>query len=176
MEASVASSARLVGTAAIVATAGLAMFTPSGPWQPLSVLLGALAVAAVAIGVVMGRPGWLAGAVVLLLARVGVHGLADDLTPGLAATAFGLVLLVELAVLSLEVRVIPRQVSLAVVRSVILAVGAAVGVEVVLLSGLVGDGDGNQLWGLAAAGLVGLMVVAVSRSYAANRDGTSQSR
>lgn len=173
MEASVASGARLVGAAAVVAAAGLAILTPVGPWQPLSVLLGSLAVAAVAIGVVTGRPGWLAGAVVLFLARVGVHGLADDLTPGLAATAFGLVLMVELAGVSLELRVIPRRIVLAVARSVIVAAGAAVGVEAVLLSGLVGDGTGNQLWGLAAAGLVGLMVVAVARTHAANRKGTS---
>lgn len=176
MEASLAPGARLVGAAAVVAATGLVMFTPHGPWQPLSVLLGALAVVAVAIGVVSGRPGWLAGAVVILLVRVGVHGLAGELTPGLAPTAFGLVLMVELAAVSLEIRVMPRRVSLAVVRSVILAAGAAVGVEVVLLSGLVGDGDGNQLWGLAAAGLVGLMVVAVGRGYVASRDGISQSR
>lgn len=164
-----------MGAAAVVAAAGLAMFTPAGPWQPLSVLLGALAVVGVAVGVVTGRQAWLAGAVVLLVARVGVHGLADDLTPGLAATAFALVLMVELAAVSLEIRTVPRRVALAVVRSVILAAGAAVGVEVVLLSGLVGAGDGYQLWALAAAGLVGLMVVAVGRTYAANRDGTLNS-
>lgn len=176
MEASAAQGARLAGAAAVLAAAGLAMFTPAGPWQPLSVLLGSLAVVAVAVGVVTGRLGWPAGAVVLLLARVGVHGLADDLTPGLAATAFGLVLMVELSAVSLEIRVVPRRVLLAVVRSVVLAAGAAVGVEVILLSGLVGDGDGYQLWALAAAGLVGLMVVAVGRGYMANRDRAAQSR
>lgn len=165
-----------MGAAAVLAAAGLAIFTPAGPWQPLSVLLGALAVVAVAIGVVTGGQGWLAGAVVILLARVGVHGLADDLTPGLAPTAFALVLIVELAAVSLEIRIVPRRVSLAVVRSVVLAAGAAVGVEVVLLSGLVGEGGGNQLWALAAAGLVGLMVVAVGRGYVANRIGPPQSR
>lgn len=109
--------------------------------------------------------GWVAGAAALLVVRAGIHGLAGDPSPALPVTAFLLVLVVELAALSLEARMIPLRALPAAVKAVALASVAALLVAAAQGSGLVGPGESAHVWALAAAGVVGLAVTALTRQY-----------
>lgn len=150
----------------MVAASVMAALTPTGPWQPLSVILGWLAVALIVVGVVGGFPSWLAAGVAVLVVRTGVHGLAGDPAPGLALAALLLTLMLELAALSMELRLIPVRAWLGIVRAAVVALVAALGVAGVmaLMEHVAG---GNHLAALAAAGVVGLLVVGLGRAVPA---------
>lgn len=144
--------ARLSAAAAMVVAVALALMTPSGPWQPASVILGWAAVVAVAVGTVSGSGTWVATAAILTLVRFGVGGLADQRTPSLALSAFLLVILVEAAAVSFEARLQGMDVVTVLARTVTPALVAA-GMVAVLEDSVLGPG-----WQGASAQLLGLMV------------------
>jgi hypothetical protein len=122
----------------------------------------------VAVSVVRGRPGAMAVAAAVFVARVGVHGIAGDRFPGLAVWAFLLVAIVELAAVSFEARQMPLVVDAALARAIFLAAGAGVVVGVLapgaglsLVTGTV-----QVLSGLGAAAAVATILVRLARSPA----------
>lgn len=145
----------LIGFAAVAVLAVPAAVTPDGPWQPVAVAMGWVATAVLAAGVVFGRPAVIALAVALGVLRTGVLGLAGDRSPGLAVSAFLLVLSLELASLSLEMRTLPVDQVSALARA--LAVAAVTGV----VTGIAG-------WILAAPNFAGpgLLVVGLAAALA----------
>lgn len=164
----------LTAAAAILAAAALALATPTGPWQPASVILGWMAVLAVATGVLAGIPTAVAVATALLLLRLGVHGLAGDRTPGLVLSAVLLLAIVELASASFEARMMPLLMRWVLLR---LAVLAAFTVGVVgLTAPAAGSTSGpTQLVALVSAFLGAVSVVWVWRRMAASSaDGVGQ--
>lgn len=157
--------ARLTAALAVVVAVILAVVTPTGPWQPASVILGWSTVVLVGLGVAVGLAGPLAAGAVLTVVRVGVHGLAGDRVPGLVITSILLVVMVELALTSFETRVIPIHLPTAMGRLAVIAVVA--GLVVVAVSGLAVDGGaagaGGSLVALAAALAVGVVVYWLTR-------------
>lgn len=143
-------SARLTGAGAIGAAVVLAAFTPAGPWQPVSVFLGWAAVVAVLVSVGVGKPAGLAAGSVLFVIRAGVHGLAGDRTPGLVLTGVLLALMVELAAVSFDLRVMPLSPLRAAARAAAVAVGAGF-VVAISVTGLSRGAGVGPVAGLAVA-------------------------
>lgn len=92
-----APAARLSAVAAVALGLGLAWHVPTGPWQPASLILGGLALVVLVLGLVTGSVGAVAGATVVFLIRVGIHGLAGDRGPGLVMTTVLILAMIELA-------------------------------------------------------------------------------
>lgn len=140
----------------MVAAVALALYAPTGPWQPLSALLGWAVVLSVALALLTARATGLAVAASLTCIRLGIHGLAGDRTPGLVASAFLLILLVEMGADSIEARRIPVAASAALLRSTMVAAAAAGLAGVLSLVGAVEVGGSIRL----LIGLVGAVAVA----------------
>lgn len=155
------SSASLTAAAALGVAAVLAFYTPSGPWQPVSVILGWSAVVLVAVSLLTGYTWGLAAGAVVLVARTGIGGLAGDQRPGLAVATALILAMIELGGASLEARRIPLDASTVAVRTVAVAGGGGlmVGLASRLIAGATVRGPGGHLVGLAAAFLAGSAIV-----------------
>lgn len=148
-----ASSAGLTAAGAVGVGVVAATFIVDGPWQPISMVSGWLVVGFVGVSVVWGRPAGLAVAAALHVARVGIHGIAGDRTPGLVFSAVLLVAMVELATASFEARQMPLPLDTALARSILLAAfaGLAVGLVAVAVRSTPVTGAGGAIIGLVAA-------------------------
>lgn len=146
-------SARLTATAAAVLAVALATFTPAGPWQPASVLLGWVAVVAVVLSLASGYTWGLGAGVVLLVVRTGIHGLAGDPTPGLAIATALILAVSEFGSASFEARTTPLDLATVVARTVVVASGGAVMVAIVdyAIQGPTVRGTGVHLAALGTA-------------------------
>lgn len=163
----VASSPRLTGLCALLAAVGLALFEPAGPWQPISALLGATVVLSVALALLTGRATGLAAGAALTCVRVGIHGVAGDRTPGLVASAFLVVLMVEMGADSIESRHVPMATTSTLLRSAMTAAAAAAAVGVLSLVTAVDVGGSTRLLvGFGAAVAVAALVLGVARRAA----------
>jgi hypothetical protein len=165
LAAFVASSPRLTGLGAILAAVGLALFEPAGPWQPIGALLAWVVVLSVALALLTGRATGLAVGASLTCIRLGIHGVAGDRTPGLVASAFLLIVLVEMGADSIESRRLPMATTGALLRSTMAAAAGAgvVGVLSVVSAVEVG-GPARFVVGLAAAVAVGSVALFLARS------------
>jgi hypothetical protein len=155
------SSAHLTAAGAVGVGLVAATFIVDGPWQPISVVSGWLAVLFLVASVVWGRPVGLMVAAALQVARVGVHGIAGERTPGLVVSAVLLVAMVELAAASFEARQMPLPFDTALARSILLAAvaGLAVGLVAVGVRSTPVTGAGAAIIGLVAAlSAAGLLV------------------
>lgn len=150
---------------AVGAAIVLALATPSGPWQPASVILGWAAVALVAVSLLAGYTWALAAGCATFLVRTGIHGLAGEGLAELALSTALLLMVVEFGATSLEGRLMPIHWPSMVARS--LLVGATGGGVVVVVAAVVGGsgfgGGGATVAGLAAAVLAAVVIVALSR-------------
>ena len=170
----VATSPRLTGLCALLAAVILALFEPTGPWQPISALLAWTVVLSVALALLAGRATGLAVAASLTCARLGIHGVAGNRTPGLVASAFLLILLVETGADSIESRRVPMAAPSALLRSTMTAAAGAGMVGVLsLVTAVEVAGSARFLVGLAAAVLMaGLMFWLVGPSPPTRADPT----
>lgn len=148
---------------AMAAAVVLAAATPPGPWQPLSVLAGWLGVVLLAGGLVIGLPAACATAVVLMLGRLAVQGLAGDPTPGPAVSAGLIVAMIEATAMSVEASDTPYRLVWGLLRVLSLAVGAAATVTMVQVTGLTDPGAAGPVLGLAAALVLALVVTVAGR-------------
>lgn len=148
-----ASSAHLTAAGAVGAGVVAATFVVDGPWQPISMVSGWLVVGFLVVSVVWGRPVGLVMAAALHVARVGVHGIAGERTPGLVISAVLLVAMVELAAASFEARQMPLPFDTALARSILFAAaaGLAVGLVAVGVRSTPVAGPGAAIVGLVAA-------------------------
>lgn len=115
-----------------------------GPWQPASVVLGAIAIpvmiyallagSGVAVGVVAG----------IEVVRIGVQAISGNPRPGPVASVVMLVAMVESASASIEVRVMPVDPKAASVR--VMVVSAVAGVAVALVLGSVRVTAVGDVW------------------------------
>lgn len=167
MAAPMASSSRLTGLCALLAAVGLALFEPGGPWQPLSVLLGWAVVLAVVVSLLTARATGLAVGASLTCVRLGIHGVAGNRTPGLVASAFLLILAVEMGADSIESRRVPIGAAGALLRStMIAAAGGGLAGLLSLVTGVEVGGSVRFFVGLAAAVLVAVIVLGLVESGA----------
>ncbi|MGA7269633.1 MAG: hypothetical protein WB239_01045, partial [Acidimicrobiia bacterium] len=99
----------------------------------------------------------------LTCVRLGIHGVAGDRTPGLVASAFLLILLVEMGADSIESRLVPMASTSTLLRSAMTAAAAAAVVGVLSLVTAVEVGGSTRLLvGLGAALAVAALVLWVA--------------
>lgn len=158
MAATATTTARLSGAAAVAVTTAMAFLTPSGPWQPPSVILAGVAVTGVAITVLSGNPSGLAAAVVAWLARAGIHGHAEMGLVALVGSAAALVAVIELVELSTVSRRRPVNPGGDLARGAALVVIGAVGTSVAATITEVGQPI-PHLYGLTAAVLAAALLL-----------------
>lgn len=166
MAKTLAPGAGLTAAAAVSLSAVLASYTPSGPWQPVSVILGWSAVVLLAASLLTGYPWGLAAAAVVLVARTGIHGLAGGAGLSLTITAALILAVIEFGGASLEGRSVPGDLAAVAVRTVAIAAGGGLGVGLMsgAIAGAAPRGIGVHLVGLAAAFVVGTLVLGLHRS------------
>lgn len=162
----------MTGLFAFLAAVGLALFEPVGPWQPISGLLGAAVVLSVALALLTGRATGLAVGAALTCIRLGIHGVAGDRAPGLVASAFLLVVLVEMGADSIESRHVPMGAAGTLWRSAMTAAAAAAAVGLLsLVTAVEVAGSARFLIGLGAAVAVAASVLWLAGAAATSPTG-----
>lgn len=144
---------------------GLALLPVVGPWQPASVITGWMAAALVVWGTVAGRAWAVSTASVLLVVRVGVHGVAGGGLGELVTAALFLYLVIEGASASFEARQMPTRWDRELSRVLLVAGGAAavVGLLALAIAGVSAGGRVSQIVGLGLAFAVGTLLLWIQR-------------
>lgn len=150
---------------AIGAALVLALATPTGPWQPASVILGWVAVVLVGVSLLTGYTWAMAAGCATFLVRTGIHGQAGAGLADLVLSTVLLLALVELGSASLEGRLIPMHWPAVASRSLLVGMGGGgvVAVVATVMGGVGFGGVGARVAGLAFALLAALLTVGLSR-------------
>lgn len=126
--------ARLTAVGALAATTLSAFLVVTGPWQPASVVLGAVAIVVMGYAVFAGSTGAVGLVVGIEVVRLGIQAISGDPRPGAVVAVMLLVLMVELAGLSFDARTMPTELARSLARIGLLVVAAGLGTALVLWS------------------------------------------